>query len=506
MSYRLEKEENGVKAIVIDGWEKGIADDPYSGMNRMLQVNLNTPGEVSVGYPITTATQSTGTMTVPIHDATNIQNGSATAYFILDDTSQVFKSTGIAGPWSFLSTSNTTTGALATNQGLAYWKGYLFKFRNSSIDYLATGAGTWVTGWNPATGAAGSSGIIVADVNHFALVSQDDALYFTNGPGVGSLLEVAGSTFDPTNTATYTYAFNSTGSANALKLPAYDTAQSLAEQSTNLLVGGSLNAIYPWDRISTSFSYPIFIADMFIKRMVTANTNVYVFAGNANGRGRIYVTNSSQADLFYKIPDYIFGEQDPYYEWGDAIWHRNNLIFGFFVTKNSGAAVLSSTEVWAIDLESEAFRSISEISSSSGKANAKVLISGLGSSPGMGYIVAWDNLGSTSGIGYSGTTAGIGSSSLQTDLIPVGSFLESRTFNQVEVKLRSSLQSGESLQIQALTNPDQATVVVGTMSTVGTMSEVFTVNFEKIQWLQFQLLSTGNSATSGVRLKEIRIR
>lgn len=513
MSYKVVKEPNNVEAIVIRGWEQGIAQDPYSGIGRMLNVDLSTPGEVAVGFPITASTQSGGALTIPIHDAISYVAGMANAYFILDDTSQVFKSTSITGTWAFLSTSNVTTGASAINQGLAYWKGYLFKFRATHIDYLTGGTGTWVSNWNPANGSTTSSDVI-QNINHYAIVSQDDALYFCNGAGIGSILEVAGKTFDPADTTTYTFNAGTTNASNALRLPTYDTAQSIAEQGVSLLIGGSLNAIYPWDRTSPSFGYPIFIGDIFIKRMVTVNTNVYIFPGFQTGRGRIYVTNSTQANLFFKIPDYIFGEQDPYYIWGDAIFHRNNLIFGFLVAKNSatqttignGTGLITSSGVWAIDLETQAFREISDMNTSSGHGNASALITPTGSTPGMGYIVAWDNVASTSGIGYSGTTAGTGGSSynVTTDLIPVGTLFERKTFSQVEFKLRTALESGESIQIIA--GVDGSFSTIGTTNTVGAISDVYTVNFEKAQWLQFQVVGVGNSATSGCRLEEIRIR
>ncbi len=136
MAYRKEKEPNGQYAIVIDGWTNGIASDPYSGMGKMLTTNLSVPGEVSSGYSLTANALGAGTLNTPIHRAINQTGGTATAYFILDSASQVWSSSTYNGTFSFLSTSNTTTGATATNQGLAYWKGYLFKFRNGSIDYL----------------------------------------------------------------------------------------------------------------------------------------------------------------------------------------------------------------------------------------------------------------------------------------------------------------------------------------------------------------------------------
>lgn len=523
MAVHYETEPNGEKALVIDSFDGGISDSPYTGINSLTQVDISVPGEISVGYPITKATISSGTLGNPIHRATQYVLGSATQYYILDDTSQVFKSSTIGGPWGFLSSSNTTTGGTANNQGLAFWSppsggtGYLFKFRDSHIDYLAGGSGSWVTGWNPADGSTTASATIQGSTTHYALVGQDGVLYFCNGVGVGSIIENAGETFDPTDTTTYTFAGLPTA-PNALQLPPYDAVQSLAEQGINLLAGGSQNAIYPWDRVSHTFSYPLFIADAYIKRMVTVNTNVYIFPGNVNSRGRIYVSNGSNANLFFKIPDYLFGENDPYYIWGDAMWHRNNLVFGFFVVQNSGSGVINSEEIWALDLSvnqygtstESGFRSISTIPNlQTFAASPTVLISDASNthSNGFGYIVGWNDGSTAPGIGYSGTVAGIGSYSAISDLIPVGTLYQVKTFTQVEFKLRSPLASGEQIQLTALT--DKGLSLIGTTSFAGSgavISDVYPVSFEKAQWLRILVGATGNSANSGVRLKEVRLR
>ncbi len=505
MAYRLEKEANGDTAIVIDGWDKGIAKDPYSGIGKMLTADLSTPGEISSGYTLTANTTSGGTLNWPIHRAVKAPSGVATAYFILDVASQVWKATTYNGNFAFLNTGNVTTGATATNQGLVYWippsggNGWLFKFRNDKIDYLAAGTlGTWATGADWKT--------ITASVNHFALASQDGVVYFCNGSGIGAIQEVEGQVFDPTNDATYEF------TTRALGLPPYDTAQSIADQGDNILIGGSLNALYPWDGESTGFGTPIFIGDTFIDRLVTVNTNVYIFAGGATSRGRIFVSNGSQVNLFYKIPDYITGEQDPYFTWGDAIYHRNNLIFSFFMMKNGGGYITADTsfqttsQLWAIDLETNAFRSLSIIPSGTIIGRAGALFPSLQTSPGFGYIVGSQDSQSTAtgDISNSGTAVGTGRFNVVTDKIPVGTFLNKKTFSQVEFKLRTALTSGESITI--IPYWDDVAQDQLSNSTVGTISDMFPVSYEKGQWLQFLIQGIGNNASSGVRLKEIRIR
>lgn len=507
---RYEKEPSGDYAIVIDGFDKGIAPDPYSGINSLLSVNISTPGEVSVGYPLTASTTSGATLGPPIADSTRLFSygvgaGTATSpqsFAMLDSNGRVWESTSVSGTWTFLASNETHAGA-SNLDGVAYWLGFLFKTRGANIDYWD--GSTWVNAWKTT---------LTTNFKHYMYVASDNVLYITNGNYLASITAPTPGAFDPTNAATYAF------SVTKLQLPVTDVAISLAEvgggstpQST-LLIGGSLNAIYPWDKVSSSFALPIYVGDSYIKNMVSVNQNAFIFPGNTTGRGRIYITNGSQADLYFKIPDYIFGEIDPYYEWGDAIFHRNNLVFSFLPSENSGAAAIQNYRyVWAIDLATKAFRAISDLPVTSNfYSNANCLISTLNlSAKGFGYIVgASDGSDGTnhSSISYSGTTAGIGFASLTTDLIPIGTYLQKKTFTQVEFKLRSPLQSGETLAISPRLDSSSTGSPLTFSPTIatGSISGVAPVTFQGNQWLQFFISLTGNSALSGVQLKEIRIR
>lgn len=497
MAYKLEKEENGSIALVIGGFDDGIAQDPYTGIQYLENVNIGTvPGEVSVGFGLTASTISGATLGVPISKAVKYTAGAAAEYYVLDADGHVFSATSIDGTWTYLSSGATLTGASSLDS-IVYFQGYLLKFRNTSIDYW--NGSTWTNGWNPSTGGSGATGTITS-AQHFALSAQDNAVYFCNATKIGSILGNS-SAFDPTNTATYTF------NASALALPTYDYAQCLAQQSTNLLVGGSLNAVYPWDRISTSFSYPIFIADQYIRKMVTANTNVFIFTGNVTGRGRIYLTNGTNANLFYKFPDHISGYQEPYYKFYDAIWHRNSLMFGVEVTQNGNGNVITgpTAQVWAVGLENNSFRSVSTITGGSGSGRLLIPDESNTQVSGLAYAVAYSN-GSTHGISYSDTSAGTGSGTIKSDIMNVGTFVNKKTFSQVEFKLGYPLQSGESIALSYVA--DNTTVgSIGTFtSSTSTISDVTPVTFEKCQWLQITASLTGNSAVSGCRLKEIRLR
>lgn len=507
MSYRLEKEENGGTAIVIDGWEKGTAPDPYSGINRMLQVDLTVPGEVSVGYPITTSTTSGATLSAPVARSTRffsytspgVPTGSPQSFAILDDNGHVFESTSITGTWNYLaSNSSLPSSGGAISDGIAHWLGYLFKTRGANIDYW--NGTTWSNGWY--TG-------LTAAIKHYMYVGSDNVLYITNGNFLASVSLTDPSqpdSFLPGTPATYTI------TPDKLQLPATDVAISLAEvgggntPNSTLLIGGIQNAIYPWDKTSTNFALPIYVGDSYIKNIVSVNQNAFIFPGNTQGRGRIYITNGSQADEWFKIPDYLFNFQDPYYVWGDAIFHRNSLLFGFGVNSNANVALTSLGEVWALDLTTKAFTSVSDLPPGTGNASALLSTWNL-TSPGYGYIAGWFTSVPAYGIGYSGTTAGIGTASITTDLVPVGTFLQKRTFTQVEYKLRTTLASGESISIIPVIDGVTGTALTFSPSaTSGAISGVAPINFQGAQWLQFNVALTGNNTNSGCRLREIRLR
>lgn len=513
MAYRIEKEEGSGDVIVIDGWN-GIAPDPYSGTNRMFSVNLTVPNEVSVGYPITESTLSGGgsSLGTPIARSTRwftygtpgVPSGSPSSYAVLDENGRVWESTSIAGTWTFLSSSNSVTNS-TINDGIAFWLGYLFKTRTSAIDYWNG------TTWANLTLNGGASTGTLGGYKHFMYVGTDNVLYITNGNYIATIELVdpsAPTGFNPANTATFTF------TGQKLQLPATDEAISLAEvgsgnsPNSTLLIGGVQNLIYPWDKTSPNFALPIVVGDSYIKNMVTVNQNAFVFPGNQQGRGRIYITNGSQAEEWIKMPDYIFGVQDPFYVWGDAIFHRNQLLFGCFVVSNAGTVQLVA-QVFAADLDTKVLRGVSNIpAAQTAKANAVCLLSSWNaSSAGLGYMLAWDDDATAPAIGYSNGTAGIGSASITTDLIPVGTFTFKKTFTQVEYKLRTPLASGESISITPVVDGTSGSALSFQPTvTTGALSGIANVNFQGAQWLQFTVSLTGNSGSSGVRLKELRVR
>lgn len=423
--------------------------------------------------------------------------------FILDDSGKVWwvQNTGgvLTGNLIYLG-NDTLTGT--TGRAINILANYLIVFRTSTTDYLQvdniengtdldSGSG-WVYGWQSVSS--------VTENPRPTLSGIDNALYFGNSTRVGSFLINSGSSFDPTSSATYTK------NTTALSIN-NDQVTAIGFLGTNLLVGGLLNYIYPWDRISLSYKYPIILAENYTSRIVTANSTAYIFAGN---RGRIYETNGSNVSLFKKVPDSITSAIDPYFTWGDAVYWKNQLYFSFSAATNAGVSINTVAGVWAIDLPSNAFRYVNQLSYGSYAGTTTVLVQNvLSTSPaGAGLYIGWVNNG-TYGVDVTTSTPYTGEQAyVDYDLIPVGTFLTKKTFQNAEWKLSTPLVSGESISIYYRTNINEAFTLMGTTSTAGFLSDQpYPVNFEMSQWLQLRAVMTSTaSSPSLVRLRELRLR
>lgn len=340
-----------------------------------------------------------------------------------------------------------------------------------------------------------------ATVSHFALVGQDNAVYFCNTNYVGSIIVLPGQEFDPSDVDTYTY------NNFALAIPVEDSSTCLAELGVNLLIGGTKNQIYPWDRVSTSYSYPILLAENNVQQMVTVNTNTYIFAGQ---RGKIYITNGSQAQFFKKVPDHLSGTTTPYYTWGGATFNRNQLFFGVQATTNAGVAINQYGGLWAIDLVTNGIRLINQLSygTYSGIASAIFPLLGSPTSDGYGLLIGWyttiGGIDKGSANPYTG-----GQSYFDCDMIPIGTYLKPFTGSQIEWKTSTPLVSGENIQLYWRSNITGSYTLIptDTSSLIGVLSDVVKVNFEKVQWIQLRAVLTSTDTTpSYCRLTEIRIR
>lgn len=608
MSYRIEKNYiTGKPELVMAGFEKGIADSPYTGIADMRNMNIITsPGQASVEFQMSAMTVPpvyTGvSFTVAASDDTfttastaGFYNGMAiflatlsggtglntgVVYYVGSITSTTFKvytdytvsfspvnitvdgsgtfttfqfgnqrgkSTFSNYPdikhtvnnangnvyvidrsgyaWFFVSdgsiissytpnncvlflgnynpgggTNSSADTASTSANGIVFWKNYLFLFWTAGIDYVKVGnlvgstpAAQWHYAWQS----------ISPTIPVPSIAATDDVIYFGLGSDLGSILENANETFDPTDSTTYTF------NATALSIPLNDQIVSLGQLGTNLLVGGILNYVYPWNRIATSFSYPLVVAESNIRSIVSTNSNAYIFAGN---RGRIYITNGNNIGLWKKIPDYLSGVQNPYYTWMDTLYERNQIYFAFYAEDNTGTNLDNTAGIWAIDLDTGAFRMMSKFSYAGYTGNAVFVAPNFqgrlpeGESIFSAYTTTF--LGSTFGAEVSVSTPyQAGEPYVDFDIIPVGTFITPQTFSNIEFKLSKPLVSGEYVSLYQRSNLNDAFTLIGTSNTAGLISYPFRVNWQGVQWLQIRAVTSSiSSGGSGVPLLEVRAR
>jgi len=279
----------------------------------------------------------------------------------------------------------------------------------------------------------------------------------------------------------------------ALDLPNGDDVISLGEQNTSLLIGGMQDLVYPWDRISPSFDFPIILPENNTVRIVSANQLAYLFTGN---RGRIYVTNGSSVELLKKIPDYIAGSYEPYFAWADAMVWRNQLYFSFTATTNAGVALATTGGLWAIDMPTGAFRLTNKLSYGSYAGSATVLLPHVLSDtpPGTGVYVGW-SVNSTYGVDVSSVDPYSNyEAMIDTEIIPVGTFVEKYTPRHFEFQMAMPMVSGESIRLSARKSLSDSYEVIGT-TTDTVLSAPFDTPFDDWELFQFRVEMSSTATT-----------
>lgn len=438
--------------------------------------------------------------------------------FILDDAGRAWW-VNSSGNLTFIGNTTLTS---AHGNGICVLGDYLFVFRDAAMDYLpityltSTSAPSWTYGWNSYVLSASS----VTGYSHHAINTQDNGMYFCNDQNIQSILIKGGSTFDPATASTYT---SSLASSNgyALLLPSVDRSTCLAELGTNILVGGIQNKVYPWNRVATSYNYPLILAENHTVRMVTTNSTTFIFAGN---RGRIYMTNGSNIQLFKKVPDHIvqiFGTTngtDPYFTWKDAIYWKSQIYFSFEAATNAGTVITNLGGIWAIDISlndlqiitATCLRMVNTLSQATYIPSVLLPNIRTATPAGAGIYAGYYNTLTTGyGVEVTQTTPYVDTDiggEIYSDLIPTGIFTKPRSFEQVEFKLAKEMVSGESVRMSVRQSNSQSWTVLGT-TTSGVLSNIEPFATQDSQWIQvyIELFSTATTP-SFVPLKEIRLR
>jgi hypothetical protein len=370
--------------------------------------------------------------------------------------------------------------------------------------------GSNVVSWTPALNSRATTAAVtiltnsnasdVGDVQHMSLIAKNTAdLYWCNGPYIAALTQNVNQKFDKNNPDTFTFY------SNILALPTTETATWLMELRNALVILGKY-VMYSWDFVSSAWSNPVPIDEILIKGINILNT-LYVFAGN---KGNIYLSNGYSFERYAKLPDYIAGVIDPAWRIGGVMQHRQKLFFQAIAYNSAtGTAIFAGT--FSLNLNTKAL--VMEAQNSGGLAPTGINSNGLlidNSNTDINYDNYYSAYGATnSKMDYNDTTLFSNDECIiETDAIPIGTFLQPTSSNNMEFKLDRPLAAGDSIKLYARTSLADAYTLVGT-TTTAVLSNVHSPNWEKAQWVQFQIVvSTGGSATvsSFVRLREIRLR
>jgi len=364
------------------------------------------------------------------------------------------------------------TGALtnASGQGLSISpfsstsKTFLFVFRNALVDVIdvfgttAQEALSWTNGWQSLNAGAGDG------TSHLAIKAQDQGIYFCDVRYVGSIIEVAGQTFDPATGSTFTY------NNQALDLPPQEVAQCIEELGVDLLVGGNIfNKIYPWDRISDSFRLPLTVPEVSIKRLRNMGSVVYVLAGSV---GNIYTTQGTYIKFFRRVPFYITNNSyslvtNPI-TWGDIIAVNGALVIGL------AAQTAAASGTYRLYPDG---RLIHDNTPSTGGTNVTALWS-KNNLYIMGYSGGADNFGGLAQ--YSASLPTI----VQSGFMRVGTKTHKGTLSEIEVQLATPATSG-SLRVSYRVDKSSSFTTIETYtmdsSAISFKSDLGLIDVESIQ-------------------------
>ncbi len=262
--YRFEKTTGG-QDLIIDGFEKGIADSPFQGIGNIRNLNVSYySGVAYVNYKRKPATITGGTLVFPRFAC----QSPAGIIYISDENGQIFKQTALNGSTFALLTGNSNN---AGSNGIQFWNNYLFAWTSSEIDICGDGtgdAGVTSSNWNTAAGTGGVWPIAFADLTLTGSPSGGDT-----SATISTYTDAKGNSRAFWNGPTGTYVGYSgsgkTGNKMSVSLTQGSTAVTWTP-SNPASFGGSHLYIFPLDS-----------AGYFHSSLVSINTGDLYFCNNS---------------------------------------------------------------------------------------------------------------------------------------------------------------------------------------------------------------------------------
>lgn len=373
--------------------------------------------------------------------------------------------------------------------------------------------------------AASGGGLTTATTYYVKTVSTASGIItFTISATVGgSAIQITGAgsgtqyytTFDPAVTTSYVF------SPQALTIPQQqDIAQCLADLGSQILIGCQSNTLYFWDGVAITPNGFLYLPEQNTVNMIVVNNMAYLFSGS---RGNIYITNGNTASLVVTVPDYITQTIDPYFTWGGAIYARGRVWFS--IQDQTASKTGYCGGIWSfvptqnLFIGQDSGLSLRQEHQSSygtynGMANVLINIQNQNAN-GLQYFSAWtsDAVSPTYGIDASSSLPYTGGQTvIETDLIPIGNYIEKGNFTSILTKYDAKLAVGESVQLKYRNDITSAwqsftDVYSGTDSTTGSLGLRFSAPFALQMQVQLQIILTSTASNpSFVRFKELRIK
>lgn len=436
-----------------------------------------------------------------VHTITSVNMRTPKAYaydaragnvYLLDSLGQVWEGTVTSD--FYLITGNTLTSA--SGNAIAVWKNYLFVFRNQSIDVWgsllsARSARTWSNAWKSCNQGTGDSS------THTTQVMSNDILYFadrnntTGTPYVGSLAEVAGSTFDPASSSTYT--FNN----QALDLPKYKYITDLQEYGS-LRISTIAVEIYSWDTFGDSFDDPIISPEVGVTQMSVVNNLLY-FA--VNKTGNIYVTQgTSNIQPILDLPVYLTNTDITNVTVNYMIPYNMGLLFTVTADDTTTSPINS---VWYYDLFLKSLSVKNEYSTGSYSTTTPGALFTIGGTP---YLAGWGISTTSFGVdtnNYSNTqqrvTGYLGY--VESALFQIGTSLYPTNLSRIAFNLAKPLAVGQGVKLEQRQTLSDSYTTIGTYdyTTYGAIQTIDDFpNVQDAQSVQIRASLTVASGAVGV--------
>lgn len=344
--------------------------------------------------------------------------------------------------------------------------------------------------------------------NYRPYISKVDGnLYYCNGRYLGRILAQNNNTsFNPASPATYVVSYGAT----AILQPD-DTIVDMTDLKGQLIIAGQKD-LYPWDYVSPNVNASTPVGEQIFTILNLLN-NIYILSGQ---KGNIYVSNGYSAQLLYKIPDYIAGIIDPVWSWGGIMVHRSRLYFQVFASTTGGTNILAGVFSLLVSpglLGETAAGLVMEAQNAAGltppagsKANALLIDNSPSSNGRDSYYSVYSNSSTTGLIDYNDTSLWQNfEPTIETDIIPVGDFLDKNSFGNIEFKLDRPMATGDQIRMYFRTSLTDSYTLMGT-TTTATLSDYYQSNIFQAQWVQFMIqFKCASSGSSFIPLREVRL-